>query len=224
MRTYHQYCPIARTSEILSERWTPLVVRNLLFGADTFTQIANGVPTMSRSVLATRLRQLEGAGVVRKLRVGSGVRYRLTEAGRDLVPTMEAMASWGERWLEVTTERADPGFAMWAWCKAQLNRPALPIARTVVAFTFPDQAPSNSRYWLLVENGDAEVCFSDPGDEPAAEVVAESLAFVDWHRGELEWSDALRSDRIQVTGDRAIARSLPTWNLRHAAFQLHSGR
>ena len=190
-----------------------------MFGADTFTQIANGVPAMSRSVLATRLAQLERAGVIDKLRVGAGVRYRLTEAGRDLVGIIEGLASWGERWIEVTTERSDPGFALWAWCQAQLNRKALPTARTVVAFTFPQEPPTNRQYWLLVEGGDAELCYSDPGDDPAAEVVADSLAFVDWHRGALRWADALRSGRIEVTGDRRTVRALPSWNLWRSSFR-----
>jgi DNA-binding HxlR family transcriptional regulator len=213
---YGQYCPVARTSEVLAERWTPLVVRNLLFGADTFSAIAGGVPSMSRTLLSRRLAELERAGLVTRTpkERGRGWRYGLTEAGRDLAPVMEAMAAWGERWVEVGEEHTDPGFALWAWCQVQLDRGSLPVGRHVVAFDFHDQPAGNRHFWLLVEHGGAQVCYSDPGGEPGVTVRAESAAFVAWHRGRLPWRSALRSGRIEVSGDRALRSSLPRWNLR----------
>jgi hypothetical protein len=95
----------------------------------------------------------------------------------------------------------------------QLNRDALPHKRVVIAFRFPDERPGNRRFWLLVDSGDAEVCLTDPGGDPAAEVVARSRAFVDWHRGVLSWKEALGSGAITVRGRRAIVRALPTWNI-----------
>src|SRR6185436_3142488 len=96
---YRQYCPIARASEILAERWTPLVVRNLMFGADTFSQVLRGVPQMSRSMLVTRLQELERAGLLVRLpqKAGRGYRYVLTDAGRDPAGVMSALSAWGER-------------------------------------------------------------------------------------------------------------------------------
>lgn len=216
MGTYRQYCPIARASEIMAERWTPLLVRNLMLGAHGFNDIARGVPAMSRSMLVKRLDELERAGVIRAVpkASGRGSTYELTEAGADLRAVIDALGEWGDRWLDVTTAHADPGFALWAWCQAQLDRSALPVARTVVAFVFPDEARGNRHYWLLVEDGDAEVCYSDPGGEPDLLVKAESLAFADWHRGALSWAEARRTGRIAVTGDRRLALLLPTWNLR----------
>jgi DNA-binding HxlR family transcriptional regulator len=215
MGSYRQYCPIARASEILAERWNPLIIRNLMLGADTFSQLARGVPAMSRSMLIKRLDELERDGIIKKAPKpdGRGHLYQLTDAGKDLVDVITTLGVWGERWLEVTTEHSDPGFALWAWCQAQLNRPALPRNRTIVAFAFPDEPPGNRYYWLLVDNGDAELCYSDPGGDPVVSVTAESLAFVDWHRGSLDWLQALRSGRIQVTGRRDVARDLPGWNL-----------
>jgi DNA-binding HxlR family transcriptional regulator len=207
MGTYRQYCPVARASEILAERWTPLIVRNLLFGADTFS-------AMSRSLLLKRLVELERAGVVesRPKPDGRGHLYCLTEAGADLAGVIDRLAEWGERWIEVTTERSDPGFALWAWCQVQLDRSALPPGRVVVELCFPDERPNNRRYWLLVEHGDAEACYSDPGGQPDLIVEAGSLAFVDWHRGERSWRDVLRSGDIKLTGPPWLRRSFPTWN------------
>lgn len=213
--TYRQYCPIARASEILAERWTPLLVRNLMLGAHSFSELARGVPAMSRSMLVKRLSELEHAGVVESVPkpAGRGSTYRLTAAGADLAGVIEALGTWGERWVEVTTAHADPGFALWAWCQAQLDRSKLPAGRIVVAFTFPDEPVGNRYYWLLVEHGDAEVCYSDPGGDPDLRVEARSTAFVDWHRGAVSWSAVQRSGAITVTGPRRLARSLATWNL-----------
>jgi DNA-binding HxlR family transcriptional regulator len=214
MGTYRQYCPIARASEILAERWNPLIVRNLMFGADTFSAIAGGVPTMSRSMLIKRLNELERAGLIQsRLKPdGRGRLYGLTEAGADLAGVLDGLAAWGERWVEVTPDRSDPGFTLWAWCQVQLDRSALPPGRVVVAFIFPDERPGNRRFWLLVEHGDAEVCYTDPGGEPDLTVVARSLAFVDWHRGERSWRDVLRSGDVKLIGPTWLRRSFPSWN------------
>jgi DNA-binding PadR family transcriptional regulator len=189
-----------------------------MFGATTFSAIARGVPAMSRSMLIKRLNELERAGVLES-RANPGRRghvYELTEAGRDLAGVIAALATWGERWVEVTTDRSDPGFALWAWCQVQLNSAALPTERVVVALTFPDERPGNRRYWLLVEQGHAEVCYSDPGGVPDLFVRARSRAFVDWHRGARSWRNALKSGDIQVTGPATLRRAFPTWNMHTA--------
>ncbi|MGB7424340.1 MAG: helix-turn-helix domain-containing protein [Ornithinimicrobium sp.] len=216
MRTYGQYCPIARASEILAERWTPLVIRNLMFGADTFSAISQGVPSMSRSMLVTRLKELEHAGIVTRepKPTGAGSRYFLTAAGQDLAGVLETMAAWGERWAEIETDHTDPGFALWAWCTAQLNRDALPAQRVVVVFRFVDQPPAHRTYWLLAENRDAHLCYTDPGGEPALYVEAQTRCFLEWHRGQLSWSRALKSHGITVSGDPTLAANLPRWNAR----------
>ena len=162
MATYRQYCPVARAAEILAERWSLLIVRNLLLGATTFTDLAKGVPYMSRSMLIKRLRELQHNGVIvaTPKSNGQGSTYALTDAGRDLAGVVEDLAAWAERWVDVRTEHTDPGFALWVWCKVQLNRDALPDERVVVAFRFPDERAGNRRFWLLVESGDAEVCLT----------------------------------------------------------------
>ncbi|MGH1493796.1 MAG: winged helix-turn-helix transcriptional regulator [Acidimicrobiales bacterium] len=216
MATYRQYCPIARATEILAERWSLLIVRNLMFGATTFSSIAQGVPTMSRSMLTKRLRELERAGVIESTAKpnGQGSTYGLTEAGADLVGVVDSLGRWAETWVEVLPEHTDPGFALWAWCRVQLNREALPPGRVVVSFEFPDEQAGNRFFWLLVENGDAEVCVTDPGGEPELRVLARSGGFVDWHRGVLSWSKAVRSGDITITGNPSLVRAFPAWNTR----------
>lgn len=209
MRTYGEYCPIARASEIVAERWTPLVIRNLLYGCRTFSDIARGVPAMSRSLLIKRLKELQRAGVVRKAPDGT---YELTEAGADLAEVIEALRSWGDRWLEVTTEHTDPGFVLWSWARYFVARDRLPADRVLVEFTFPGEPPTNRRYWLLVEDGDAELCYSHPGGEPDVFVSADSAAFTHWHLGTTTWRRAVADGAIEVVGPPRLLRELPAWN------------
>ncbi|OBF59293.1 HxlR family transcriptional regulator [Mycobacterium sp. 852002-50816_SCH5313054-b] len=215
MATYRQYCPVATASEILAERWNPLIVRNMMFGADTFSAIANGVPSMSRSMLMKRLDELQRAGIIeaQPKPVGRGHTYRLTDAGADLAGVIRALGTWGERWTDVTAEQSDPAYALWAWCQVQLDRSNLPEGRTVIAFTFPEERPSKRRFWILIEHGDAEMCNSDPGGQIDLTVEASSRAFVDWHRGARTWRDVLRTGEITVGGLQRLRRALPTWNL-----------
>lgn len=209
MPTYREYCPIARASEILAERWTPLVVRNLLYGCRTFSEIARGVPAMSRSLLIKRLKELRRAGVVVKAPDGT---YELSEAGADLVGVIDALGAWGERWLEVTTEHTDPGFVLWSWARFYLAADELPEARVLVEFVFPQEPPTNRRYWLLAQGGLAELCYSHPGGEADVLVTAGSEAFTRWHIGTLGWSHALADGSISVVGPSTLVRSLPRWN------------
>ncbi len=216
MPSYGQYCPVSRASEILAERWTPLVVRNLLLGCDTFNAIAGGVPGMSRTLLTERLRTLEQAGVI-QTRPRSGRRgriYELTEAGRELWDVIQPMAAWAERWVERQPEHTDPSFVLWAWVHVHLQRERLPEQRVVVRFEFPDQKPPHHLFWILAERGNAELCYSHPKYEHDVSIVARSQAFTRWHVGEIEWRQALRSGEIQVEGPRRLASTVHTWNAR----------
>ena len=164
MRNYGQFCPIARGSEILAERWTPIILRNLLWAAETFNEIAAGAPGLSRALLTRRLRELEHAGVIqiRPKPDGHGSLYEPTPAGRDLAGVLEAIGGWAERWTEVTTEHADPDVVLWSWRQEYLRRDLLPDRRVVVRFEFA-RGGRRVRVWLLVEGREVEVCRFDPG-------------------------------------------------------------
>lgn len=216
MRSYKQYCPVARGAEVFAERWTPIIMRNILFGCHTFNDIADGAPGLSRSLLTKRLRELERAGVIiiNPKQDGHGSRYEPTEAGLALQPVLNALGAWGEMWMEVRPVHTEPGIVLWSWCNVYLHREALPEGRVVVRFNFeyrgrPDVA------WLLVEHGDAELCATDPGygDDVVVD-VEDSMALARWHLGQITWGDALGSGAIVVKGPPALRSELPKWNRR----------
>ena len=214
MTRYRQYCPVARASEVIAERWNPLIVRNVMFGADTFSAIAGGVPSMSRSVLTSRLKELEAAGVLerRPKPTGRGSTYHLTEAGAGLAPVIEALAAWAEEYVDVLPEHADPGFVLWAWAQVQTDREQLPEGRTVVAFDFHEERAGDRFFWLLIDDGRLEVCLTDPGGEPDLRVRARSLPFADWHRGRRSWADVTRAGDVEISGPTRLVRAFPRWN------------
>jgi DNA-binding HxlR family transcriptional regulator len=217
VKTYGQHCPIARTSELLGERWSIIILRNILVGCQTFNEIANGAPGLSRGLLSKRLRELERAGVIeiRPKPDRPGSTYEPTPAGRELSEIMFALENWGRKWAELNPEHAHPGVVLWVWANFFLDRDRLPRRRVLVRFEYPTLPGSGRRSWLLIERGDAEYCLKYPGgEEELIVVVNDPLAFARWHIGQIEWGDALRSGAIVVKGPPALARALPTWNRR----------
>ena len=216
MRTYGQYCPVARGAEIFAERWTPIIMRNILYGCCTFNEIAAGAPGLSRSLLTKRLRELARAGVIEihpKVE-GHGSRYEPTDAGRDLEPVLEALGVWGDQWMEVRPHHSDPGVILWSWCQVYLNRENLPQERVVVRFDFEYRGKPETS-WFLVDRGDAELCAFDPGfGDDLVVVVNDPVVFARWHLGHIDWAAALRSGGITVSGRRDLRRALPRWNRR----------
>jgi DNA-binding HxlR family transcriptional regulator len=225
VRTYGQYCPIARGAEIFAERWTPLIIRNLYLGCGSFSEILEGAPGLSRTLLSQRLKQLERLGVVESAPKpdGRGHHYELTPAGHDLFKVCVSLGEWGARWLEIAPENLDPFVALWSMCNA-LRRDRLPDRRVVIRFDFLSGRsasreggtgrPRSERYWLLIELGDTEICKTNPGLDEDLFVTAEAEAFVKWHAGQLTWAQATRDGRIQLDGVPSLVRAFPTWNAR----------
>ena len=214
MRTYGQYCPIARGSEVIAERWTPIILRNMLNGCRTFGDIAGGAPGLSRALLTRRLRELERAGVIAIYPKpdGHGSHYELTQAGQDLSEVIFALGNWAERWTDITNEHADPDYVLWSWCKLYLLEDLLPVERVVVRFDLP-RGKRKVGHWLLIEQQHAELCRTDPGFDVDVTVTVENpLVFARWHMGLIAWATALRSGGIVVSGKRDLCRALPSWN------------
>jgi DNA-binding HxlR family transcriptional regulator len=212
VRSYGQYCPIARGAEIFAERWTPIIVRNILMGSATFTEIQRGAPGIPRSLLTQRLALLERQGIIARCpnENGRGARYLPTEAGKGLASVCFALGEWGARWLDVAPEHLDPYIALWSMCN-NLVTDRLPGRRMVVRFEFPRQPKKASRFWMLIDHDSGEVCVTCPGDEDLV-VTADAERFIRWQMGHLSWRDALANSGIRIDGPRQLARSFPTWN------------
>jgi DNA-binding HxlR family transcriptional regulator len=213
MRTYGQFCPVARGAEVLGERWTLIIVRNILNGAVTFNDIALGCPGLSRSLLSARLHELKRAGVltIRPKQGGRGSVYEPTEAGLQLDAVIGAVADWAEQWADVTEHHSDPAVVLWAISHA-LRGELLPERRTVVRFDFVNHR-GKQRHWLLIDDHEGEICTFDPGfGDDLVVVIHDPVAFAHWHLGRSRWSDLLRAGAVELTGPPGLRRALPTWD------------
>jgi DNA-binding HxlR family transcriptional regulator len=212
MQKYKQYCPVARASEILADRWTPLIVRELVLGSHRFNDIERGLPGISRSLLASRLRELEDSGVVERLpRAQSTLtEYHLSDAGRDLKTVIEALGGWGVRWAfgDPRPEELDAGLLVWK-IHQRIDRERLPERRTVVEFDFT--GPKGRRVWLLLERREISVCVTPPGFESDLIVRADLAFFYRIWFGHVEYEAAIRSGGVVVDGLPALAKQLPRW-------------
>jgi DNA-binding HxlR family transcriptional regulator len=212
MQKYKQYCPVARASEILADRWTPLIVRELILGSHRFNDIERGLPGISRSLLASRLRDLEDSGVVERLaRAGSTVAdYHLTEAGRDLKAVIEAVGGWGVRWAfgDPRPEELDAALLVWK-IHQRINRELLPDQRIVVEFDFT--GPKARRVWLLLDRREVSVCVTPPGFDSDLIVRADLAFFYRVWFGHVEYEAAIRSGGVIVDGLPVLAKQIPRW-------------
>ncbi|GAB2610783.1 winged helix-turn-helix transcriptional regulator [Pseudactinotalea suaedae] len=211
MATYGQFCPVAKAMEVLDERWTLLVVRELLYGSTHFNELRRGVPKMSPALLAKRLRSLERVGVVQRRDEGGRSSYVLSQSGRELAGVVEALGTWGLRWIgELGEEDLDPHLLMWDM-KRKLPVQEWPRARTVLALRFTDVTPTSARWWIVVNGGEVDICDFDPGFEVTAGVSTGLRSLVQVWRGDRSWPEALRSGEVVVDGPSLVRRELPRW-------------
>ena len=213
MADYGQFCTVARGAEVFGELWTPLVVRELLCGSRRFNDIRRGVPRMSQTLLAKRLRKLEDAGVLERRRSGEGWEYQLTQAGEELRPIVLGIGHWGARWIGGRLEKAklDAGFLMW-----DIRRFARPAEfpkgrRTVVHIRFSDARAGERLWWLVVENGNADLCRDDPGHE--LDVIVESTvrSLTEIWSGDSDPQTEIAVGRLRVSGAGRAGASLWRW-------------
>lgn len=209
MDGYGQFCPIARASEVFAERWTPLVLREVISGHHHFNEIMKGLHRISPSVLGQRLRTLERAGILeaRPNPSGRGSTYYIAPAGQPLADVVRALGIWGQQWLELKREDLDPDFLMWQIFK-HLKNERLPADRLVVRFDFKELRKS---YWLVVRRDDPDLCYSDPGFGEHVMVRADLETLTRVYLGELHLKDASECGLLEIEGPRDLVRSMPTW-------------
>lgn len=212
MPDYGRFCPVSLATDVFADRWTPLIVRELVLGNTRFNDIARGLPGISRSLLAQRLKHLERKGVITTWpsRTGHGNEYHLTPAGRDLEGVVIALGRWAVHWMyqDLRPHDVDAVTLTW-WMHRRVDRTRLPDGRVVVQFDHT--APERRSLWMVVEHGDVSVCVQHPGFESDLLVRTTTPALADVFNGLETWDGALRLETITVQGDRRIASSLPQW-------------
>ena len=214
--SYRQFCPVAMAAEILSKRWTLLVLRELIAGSTRFNELRRGVPRMSPTLLSARLKELEASGILRILLDSAGPgqnEYSLTESGRDLAAVIESVGVWGQRWIEadLSLDNLDPALLMWDM-RRNLNTSPLPDARSVINFIYSDLPDSQKNWWLIVEpTGSVDLCYIDPGFEVDLFVTTDLRSMTAIWLGLSTVRKAVAEDRVNLDGDQAISSHMQQW-------------
>lgn len=214
MKSYGQFCPVAKAAEVFCERWTALLIRDLGSGISRFSQLKRGVPLMSPTLLSRRLKQLEAEGIIERRRPasGQGWSYHLTPAGQEFAPIVEALGIWGQRWTRRQLAEGEVDLGLLIWALERSVRPdALAPGRAVVQLEFTDQPTGKKRWWFVNEDGRVELCLQDPGYEVDLYLAVTLPDMIYIWRGDLPLEQALASGRLDAHGPQRLRQRLRAW-------------
>jgi DNA-binding HxlR family transcriptional regulator len=222
--TYGEYCPIAVGAEIFADRWTPLVLRELIVGCRRFNEIHRGIPKINRTLLTQRLRSLERRGVIERTTRGGAVEYELTEAGRELQPVLWMLGQWAAKWSfgDPEDNQLEVGWLVWRLHQHVLVD-KLPADRTVVEFVVSGPGGGNS--WLVLDRGSSTACRIDPGYDVDMVVHGDNRALHEWLVGKTSFRKIQNSGAVRMIGPSRLTRAFSTW-FDHSMFEegLSAGR
>lgn len=214
MSHYGAFCPVQLAAEVVADRWTPLIIRELVLGNTRFNDIARAMPGISRSLLVQRLRHLERKGVLQTWPspAGRGNEYHLTPAGKDLERVIDSLGRWAVEWLfeDLRPHDVQPRTLMW-WMHRRVDPTRFPPMRTVLEFRHT--APSPQTIWLVLDHGEASVCWQHPGFAVDVVAAASTPTFADVFQGYCTWAEAVAAGRLTVSGPRRLVSTLPRWFL-----------
>jgi DNA-binding HxlR family transcriptional regulator len=215
---YSQFCPVAMAAEIICSRWTLLLLRELVVGSTRFNELRRGVPRMSPALLSKRLKDLEAAGIVSRSPVPGELdvfEYRLTRAGRDLRPVIQAVGAWGHKWIETdaSLENLDPNLLMWD-IRRRIDPKPMPRRRSTIQVILADLQEARRNWWLIVEPGkDVDLCSVDPGFDIDLYLATDLRTMTEVWMGYISIDRAKRDGKLTMTGDRQLQADFKSWFL-----------
>jgi DNA-binding HxlR family transcriptional regulator len=227
MRSYGQFCPVAKAAELFCERWTALILRDLVAGATRFSQLRRGVPLASPTLLSRRLKELEAEGIVERRRAdtGRGWTYHLTPAGKEFAPMIEELGVWGQRWSRRELAKHEINLTLLMWGLELAVKPdAFGARRCVVKLTFTDQPEDRRHWWFINEDGRAELCVQEPGFEVDLYLVTTLPDMIYVYRGDLPLARVLEQGRLEAHGAAWARRALLRWLARSSFADVKSQR
>lgn len=213
MTAYGQFCPVSKAAEILFEKWTILILRELLMGTTRFNDFQRAISRISPTLLTKRLKALEEKGVIIRKQVSGqrGYEYRLTPAGKELEPLMENIAVWGMRWARgrMSDDELDVELLMWE-VQRRIQTKNLPGGETVICFVFTDLKKHRS-WWVWIDGDDVDLCSEDPGKDVDLYISSDVRTMAEVWQGDIDLITALASGAIKAHGDRKLIKTMPDW-------------
>ena len=212
MKTYGQFCPLAQAAQLLCERWTLIIIRELIAGSTRFSELQKGVPLMSPTLLSTRLKQLLKAGVVELSGSKRNHTYNLTAAGKELRPVIELLGAWGHRWArsDLNSGDLDAGLLMWDM-RRSVDPSIFPRHRVVVQFEYPDAPKGAKDWWLVSENGEIDLCLNDHGYDVDILIKCSLKVMTKIWICEQSFGEAAKIGNVAIMGDPKLANNIEDW-------------
>jgi DNA-binding HxlR family transcriptional regulator len=213
--SYKQFCPVAMAAEVLCTRWTIVLLREMLAGSTRFNDLRRGVPRMSPALLSQRLKELEQAGVVARVKGDEAglYQYHLTRAGQELEPLIEGFGTWGQRWIEskISLDNLDAQLLMWDM-RRSLDLKPMPRRRATIQFQYPDAPAAHRLWWLVVAPGsETDLCLVDPGYDVDLYVSSDLKTMTAIWMGLETVRHAVSHGCMKLVGDKQLASNMQTW-------------
>ena len=212
MKGFGQFCPVAKATEVLGEKWTPLIIRELITDDQSFNDLRKGVPLISPSLLSARLKSLEHCGVIERNKTDKGVNYSLTEAGEELTPVIEQLGVWGQRWArsDMSKKDLDPSLLMWD-AHRRIDTAYFPEERSVLLFEFVDYPSKLRLWWFVIADGEVDICLKDPGHEVTLYIQSTLKTMTQIWMGDMSVAKARRDKLLHLQGDAEIKKTMASW-------------
>ncbi|MBM94395.1 MAG: HxlR family transcriptional regulator [Oceanospirillaceae bacterium] len=210
---YLQFCPVAKASEILCEKWTLLIVRELLMGGTRFSDFQRGMAAISPTMLTKRLNELADHGLIfrKKIPGQRGYEYFLTEQGKELAPIIQQVGEWGMRWTRAQIDDTELDLELlMLYLERSIQPDKLPGHRTTLCFNFSDLT-QQPKWWIMVDGDSIDTCTADPGQEVDVWFNTELRTMIEIWMGDLSYKRAVRDDKLQLIGPRELVNNVSHW-------------
>ena len=210
---YGQFCPIAKATEIIGEKWTLLIIRELLMGGSRFNELQRGLSLISPTILSRRLDSLAEHGLVVKKKIPGqrGHEYFPTESCQALLPVIRSLGDWGMVWARSNlTEKDYDVELLMLYLKRSIEPEKLPGRETVIRFNFTDieQYPE---WWLVSRGNEIDLCVKDPGKDVDVYFTTSVKTMADIWMGDNSYRHAIREGTLKVVGDKTLTRNITDW-------------
>ena len=210
---YGQFCPIAKATEIIGEKWTVLIIREALMGSTRYSEFQRGLSLISPTLLAKRLDSLVNHGLLMKKKIPGqrGHEYFPTSSCKELLPIVRSLGDWGMRWARSNLTRTDYDVELlMLYLQRSIVPEHLPGNESVIRFKFTD-IEDMSEWWLVVTDDQIDVCVKDPGKEVDVYFTSTVKTMADIWMGDTTYRKALAGGALKIVGNRALTRDVTAW-------------
>ena len=210
---YGQFCPIAKASEVIGEKWTILIIREMLMGATRFNVFQRGLGQISPTLLTKRLNSMveQGLAVKKKIPGQLGYEYFPTQSCKELLPVIKSLGDWGMRWARNNMNDDDYDVELlMLYLQRSIQPDKLVGNETVIRFQFTD-VRDMANWWLIARENDVDVCVKDPGRDVDVYFTCAIKTMIDVWMGDVSYRKAVNSGDLKVVGHQALTKNIFAW-------------